>query len=288
MKQASAPLAAHLDGEVTTLATCWKVTRTDGIVQGFTDHDRDLVVDGLTCRAASGFRRTAIRSSAGVAVDNLDIEAVLDSEAITDADLRAGRYDRAEIEILMVNWADPSQGVLRLRRGWLGEVTIRDHMAVAELRGLMQALTRQAVELYTPECRADLGDARCKVDLEPHTRKARIVAVQDRRSFTIEPLEGEAPLEAEEGWYDGGVLTWLSGANLGLRMEIRALDAATGALTLFLPMAFAVAAEDELSFHPGCDKRLLTCIQKFDNVLEVRGEPFVPGHDELYRYPDAQ
>lgn len=288
MKQASAQLAAHLEGEVTTLATCWKVTRTDGVVLGFTDHDRDLVVDGLSYRASSGFRRTAIRSSASMAVDNLDLEAVLDSEAITDADLRAGRYDRAEVEVFLINWADPAMGVLRLRRGWLGDVTIRDHMAVAELRGLMQALTRQAVELYTPECRADLGDHRCKVELGPYTRKARVVEVQDRRSFTIELLEGQDPLEPAAGYYDGGVLTWLSGANLGLRMEIRALDAATGALTLFLPMAFQIAADDQVSFYPGCDKRLETCIHKFDNVLEFRGEPFVPGQDELYRYPDAQ
>jgi len=42
-----------------------------------------------------------------------------------------------------------------------------------------------------------------------------------------------------------------------------------------------------LHVHPGCDKRLTTCINKFNNINNFRGEPYVPGQDEFFNYPDA-
>jgi uncharacterized phage protein (TIGR02218 family) len=87
VKTISAALAQHLAGEVTTLAICWKITRRDGVVLGFTDYVRDLEVDGVTYEAASGYTRTAIRSTADLAVDNLDLESVFADAGITEEDL---------------------------------------------------------------------------------------------------------------------------------------------------------------------------------------------------------
>jgi hypothetical protein len=55
MKHLPASLQSHLDTGATTLAWCWRVTRGDGGVLGFTDHDRDLTFDGTTFQAATGF-----------------------------------------------------------------------------------------------------------------------------------------------------------------------------------------------------------------------------------------
>jgi uncharacterized phage protein (TIGR02218 family) len=100
----------------------------------------DLEVDGVTYAAASGYTRTAIRSTADLAVDNLDVESVFSDDGITEEDLRTGRYDFAEVRMFLVNYQDLGQGILKLRRGWLGEVTIRDGMYVAEMRGVTQRL----------------------------------------------------------------------------------------------------------------------------------------------------
>jgi uncharacterized phage protein (TIGR02218 family) len=184
VKSASAVLAAHLEQEVTALATCWRLTRTDGLVLGFTDHDRDLVIESLTYRAASAYSRSAIASRAGLAVDNLDLEGLLDSDAISEEELRAGRFDRAAVEVFLVNWQALGQGVVRLRRGTLGEVRLQGGLYRAELRGMAQALTAPAVEVYTPECRADLGDHRCQVDLAALTVPGSVASAADRRTFT--------------------------------------------------------------------------------------------------------
>jgi len=55
MKALSPDLAAHLASGATTLCWCWRVVRRDGVVLGFTDHDRALTFDGTTYEAASGF-----------------------------------------------------------------------------------------------------------------------------------------------------------------------------------------------------------------------------------------
>jgi Uncharacterized conserved protein (DUF2163) len=109
--------AAHLDEETTRLAAIWRITRKDGAQFFFTDHDRDIVFGGEVYRADAGFERTAIRSDAGFAVDNLDLVGVFAEGGIVEDEVRAGLFDGAEIEISFVNWQDPDgHGEIRLRR----------------------------------------------------------------------------------------------------------------------------------------------------------------------------
>ncbi len=281
MKSTTASLAQHLAGEVTTLATSWKITRRDGVVQGFTDHVRDLEIDGVTYKAASGYTRTAIRSTADLAVDNLDVESVFSDDGITEADLRTGRYDFAEVRMFLVNYEDLGQGILKLRRGWLGEVTIRDGMYEAELRGMTQRLQMTVGEVYAPDCSADLGDGRCGVDLTTLEENGTVDAVTSASAF-------ETTLAQASGWYDGGELTWTNGANAGQTVAVRNWDAGTGALTLFLPALYPIDVGDAFTIRPGCDKTFATCKAKFDNAINFRGFPHVPGSDQVLRYPDAQ
>jgi uncharacterized phage protein (TIGR02218 family) len=287
MKSTSPALTAHLAGPVTTLATCWRITRLDGREFFFTDHDRDLPFEGETYKASSGYSRTAISNDASLSVDNLDVEGVFDDEAITEEELRAGLFDQAQVRIFLVNWADASMGALRMRRGWFGEVVLSERGVFrTELRGMTQALSQRIGELYSPECRADLGDHRCRVAItDPAwTRPGTVLAVTSRAQFTADV---DAP-DAADGWFAGGVLTWETGSNAGRSIEVKAWIQASGATELFLPMPYAIEPGDAFAIHPGCDKRLDTCITRFANVLNFRGEPYVPGQDALMSYPDAR
>jgi uncharacterized phage protein (TIGR02218 family) len=281
MKTAGSPLATHIAGETTTLATCWKVTRRDGSIFGFTDFDKDLTVDSLLYQARSGYTRSAIHTIANLAVDNLDIESAIDSETLSAADLRAGVWDGATVEIFIVNWANLANGKIILKRGTIGEVELKDTVFRAELRGLSQALSQKIVELYTPDCRADLGDARCKINLASLTVTGAITASRIRRSFA-DSTRGESI-----NHWNGGLLTWTSGANVGRKMEVKAFGSG-GAFTLFLPMPSIVAVGDNYSLRPGCDKKFSTCKDRYSNVKNFRGEPNVPGNDQVLAYPDGK
>jgi hypothetical protein len=69
-------------------------------------------------------------------------------------------------------------------------------------------------------------------------------------------------------------------------MEIKKWDGATNQITLFHPMPFTVAVSDGLDMRPGCNKDVAAC-QSYNNILNFRGEPYVPGNDLVFRTPDA-
>ncbi len=167
-KSISGSLASHLLQETTSLATLWRVIRTDTREFFFTDHDVDITFEGNVYVAAIGYNRTAVANQVGLSVDNLDVSGFLDSSALTDGELRAGLYDFAEIFVSIVNFEDLSQGALQMRRGRWGEVNYTDLGTFeTELRGMTQAFSQRIVEQYESECRADLGDERCKVPIFP-------------------------------------------------------------------------------------------------------------------------
>lgn len=273
MKTITPALQTHLEQEVTTLATCWKLTRKDGMVMGFTDHDRDLLVETVTYAAATGFTPTAVSSSSALNVDNMDVEGMLSSGVITEADIMAGLYDHAEISVFQVNYMDTGQGTLPLRTGWLGEVELRGGRFVAEVRGLAQRLSQRIGAFYSPSCRADFGDSRCKKNLAAHTSFSTITSMTSRSI-----LHDAARTEAA-GLYSFGTLTFLTGENIGLSGEVKIY--VPGMFTLFLPFPYPVAAGDSYQVTQGCDKTLETCAVRFANAVNFRGEPHVPGTDRL-------
>lgn len=276
MKNISAELKQHLASDNVTIATCWKMTRRDSTVMGFTDHDEDIVFDGVTYEAKSGFTPTAISTNSDLATDDLDINGMLDSDSISEADIMAGIYDFAEIEIFQVNYNDLTQGALLLRKGWMGEVNISNNKFSAELHGLTDRYRQTIGELYSPSCRAILGDARCKVDLGPFTVTGTITAVTSNSVF-----EDNTRAEAA-GYFGQGEITFTSGNNNGLSMEVK-LFGLGGDIITVLPMPYDVQIGDSYSMVAGCDKTFKTCKEKFDNAINFRGEPHVPGTDQLLK-----
>jgi len=278
MKTISGALAAHYAGTVTTIATCWKVTRADSQVFGFTDHRYDIVFLGVTYAAATGHDTTDVDSSSDLSVDNLDVTGFLDDDSLRESDLIAGVWDFARVEIFEVNYADLTMGARQLRSGWLGEVRIqsRPRQFIAELRGLSYTLQQTIGEVYTPSCRADLGDARCGVNVPALTASGQsVTSVTDRRTFVASGLA--------DGAWTAGKVTFTSGANAGFAMEVKSWTNGTKTLVLSLPMPYPIAVADVFTVQPGCLKRITDCRDTYNNVVNFRGEPYVPGIDLLTR-----
>lgn len=273
MKPASDELAQHLASEVTTIATCWKLTRRDSSVFGFTSHDKDIVFDSVTYNASTGFTPSAVANNSELSVDNLDVEGVLDSNTITEQDLLAGLYDFAQIEVFMVNYEDLTQGSLNLRTGWLGEVRFTRNRFFAEVRGLMQNLAQVIGDLYSPSCRVQLGSAKCGINLTSFTATGTVTTVTSNQVFS------DSSRNETNGYFSLGKITFTSGNNNGLSMEVK--EFASGKITLVFPMPYTVTISDTYSIHAGCDKSFDTCINRFSNATNFRGEPHIPGIDRM-------
>lgn len=276
MKTMSPELREHWESPVRTIATCWRLDLKDGTTLGFTNHDRPIQYDGVTYQAASGFVPTEFEQSGSMAVDGMDVQAFLDSETITAADIAAGRYDKAEVRVFKLNWADLSMGILRIQRGWLGEISRMDALFVAEFRSLAQALQQRIGEEYLATCAADLGDQRCKVDLAAIT-VAGTVTEGGTLGFT------DTGRSEVAGHFRYGLVTFTTGANAGRSMEVKAFDGQ--AFELFQPLPEPIEVGDAYDVYPGCDKHLDTCRDTFGNVPNFRGYPHIPGNDHMVQRP---
>lgn len=277
MRSLDPALSAHLASGVTTLCHGWRVTRRDGVVLGFTDHDRDLVVDGLLLKAASGITASESTSAAGLAVTGAEMSGALSADALEAGHLAAGLYDGASVDLLLVNWSDTSQ-VLLLRRGTIGEVRCEDAFFTAEIRALADGLNQSRGRLLSTTCDADLGDGRCRVDLaDPaHCATASVSLVEGALRLRVDGLSGFAA-----GAFARGRARFLSGANAGFSTEVKAhlVDAEGAVLRLWQRPPFDVAAGDEIALTAGCDKHFSMCRDRFANAANFRGFPHMPGND---------
>ena len=278
-------LQARCDAGVTTLCRCWIVRRRDGTVQGFTDHDGDLAIEDVTCRAGTGFTSSEATARFDLSASGADIAGALSDETLSEADLAAGRYDAATVETWLVDWSAPALRVLTAR-GTLGEVKREGRAFTAELRGLADALAQPSGRLYTARCNADLGYARCTVDLASFALRGAgaVMAVESASTLVATGLDAFA-----DGWFTAGRLMWTSGANAGLAVEVKDHRVVAGGarLALWQAMPEPVAAGDAFTVTAGCDKRFVTCRDRFINVTNFRGFPHIPGNDFVIAAPEA-
>lgn len=282
MKALGAGLQAHLDSGTTTLAWCWRVTRKDGAVYGFTEHDKPLTFLSTTFEPESGLIASEIRASSDLAADAQEAEGVLSSSSISETDILDGKWDNADVEAWRVNWADTTQRVL-LRRGSIGQLRRGRVSFVAEMRSITHILGQTVGRTYQSTCDAELGDARCGINLESGAYKGSgtVTAMLDGRSFKASGLSLYA-----NGWFSAGSVEWVTGANAGRKVELASHTLAAGIATvtvLEMPVR-GIVPGDTFLIRAGCDKVIATCAAKFANVPNFRGFPNIPGNDAIMRY----
>ncbi len=350
----SGAMATHLGGD-TTLATFCKVKRKDGMLFGFSDIDITIQFDlgdgdgTVSFDENNNYSRSNIKNSAGFKVDNMEITGFLDSDSMTQDDMRAGLWDLAEYKFFMLNYEDTSMGAIKMNSGRFAKISAKENEFNVELLGLMNKYSNTVVRPMVLNCLHDIGDDRCKVNTDPDdwvlsttyverpdndegTGDVIAPTVQNFFNYlctdgglsdTIEPIWnttlGGVTADHEVAWetvyarraefavtgvtdngiftstdgnavfiadhFTHGRVTWLTGNNIGLKQEITDHTAA-GVFTLFEDMYFDIQVGDTFDAFVGCDKHVLTgCRDKFNNVFNYGGFPFVPGNDLLFRSP---
>ncbi|MBI1204011.1 MAG: DUF2163 domain-containing protein [Rhodopseudomonas sp.] len=275
-------LQDKLDSGVTTLCRCWTIQRQDDVTQGFTDHDDDIVLGDVICRAGTGVTGSEVTQNFGLAVDTTELAGALASDTLNEDDLAAGRYDAAVVELWLVDWSEPDLRVL-IARGTLGEVRRDGAAFTAELRGLSQQLAQDSGRLYTTTCSADLGDGRCAIDLTgvAYRGSGAVVALSATSAFSASGLDGY-----DDAWFTAGKLTFTGGGNAGLSIEVKSHRKDTAVtVELWQAMPQPIEPGDTFVVTAGCDKQFATCHDRFDNIVNFRGFPHIPGNDFVIRYP---
>jgi len=276
-------LQGHLDTGATTLCRCWSITRKDGVILGFTDHDQSLTIAGQNFAADAGMSAKALEQTTGLSVDNSEAIGVLSHASVKEEDLVSGRYDGAQVSVFLVNWADISQRAT-LFKGTLGEIQRSAGSFTAELRGLTEVLNQTQGRIYQKPCSAVFGDENCGVDtdLQSISEVAFVESVAGGKEIGVS-LVTSFP----ERWFEKGRLDILDGMAAGLGGVIKR-DRIVGSqriVELWEKVRADLAPGDSVKLVAGCDKRFRTCASKFSNAANFRGFPHLPGDDWMMAVP---
>jgi uncharacterized phage protein (TIGR02218 family) len=264
------------DGELTSLALCWRLERADGAGIALTSHDQPVISEGIEHRSAPGMLPAAVTRKLGLEPHSAEVAGALSSDALDATDLALGRWDGAGVSLSAADWQDAAGAPIQLLGGEIGSVSIDGDGFAADLRGAAAKLERPVCPATSAECRAELGDKRCRIDLAGRTSVARVVSGSG----------GELVLDmaVDEGFVLGR-LRYMSGANCGVSTVVLAVNGA-GVTVRDLPRA-DIESGCRVELREGCDKRFETCVTRFANAVNFRGEPHLPGNDLLTRYPGA-
>lgn len=324
------------------------IERRDGEVVRFTNAQSDIVTSLVTYSAQPGVEISAIENTADGSVPTFEI-VVTHGTLFDMNDLRDGRYDSAVIDHYVVDRGALSDGMVHLFRGRIGDVQFHDRGKVTlSARGKLAAGKSIIMERFSPTCRADLGDRRCKIAIYPdiiarstayalddtgrvrltssspsnpsdfsnlyfkcitagitgasapswnaadtfttvdgtvvwqchtaYTRSAQVVSVTDARRMTIDLVEARA---SDATWFVDGAVIFTAGHLAGLPFEVESYNNATKLVTFIVPLEATVTVGQWLEIYPGCNKTIAMCVDRFDNAVNFRGEPHVPGQDAM-------
>jgi uncharacterized phage protein (TIGR02218 family) len=289
-KSLTSELLNHYYQPQTTIARCLRIERRDGVMIALTDHDADLMIDEICYQSAVGYTPTAVSMQDRGVVNTIDVEGILSVAGVSREDIAAGLFDHAQIFIFEVNYEAISQGILPLMSGFWGECQLHNNHYVTEFKSLSQVLQQTVGELYSTHCRAQLGDKRCGLNLAEFALEGVVATIENHGQFTAEGFN--QPFN----YFQYGLITWQQGSNAGLSMEIQSFQSGKqqnenaeetlcGEFQLVQPMPYPIEVDDIFLLTPGCDKSLAMCKARFNNVVNFRGEPFIPGIDQMLKTP---
>ncbi|MEQ1726350.1 MAG: DUF2163 domain-containing protein [Sphingopyxis sp.] len=270
-------MAAWLAQPLVALAWCWRIERRDGVMIGLTTHDAALEIGGVTYSPSPSMRPSAIHQRAGLDGASFEIEGAIDSSAMAESDLSQGRWDGAALTLLVADWQNPSENNVVIATGRIGAISREGTSFTAELSGRDAALDVPFIPETSPECRAELGDARCRVDMAARVHRAKVVSV-DSSGILFDRTWGDGDLTY-------GRLRWLSGDMRGLSAVI--IEQVGARVRIVGASGAAITAGMTAELTDGCDKRAATCGLRFANITNFRGEPHLPGLDLLTRFPSG-
>jgi uncharacterized phage protein (TIGR02218 family) len=284
MRAISPSAQAKLDRSASTFCNCWRLVRRDGVVMGFTDHDRDLTFSNVVFRAHTGMTASEVESCVGFAAVGGEAAGALQADSLAEDALLSGLYDGASVEIWLVDWTSVEDRVL-LDVATIGEVTRSEFSFSAELRSSAHYFDQQRGVAFQRACSADLGDPQCKFNIATPGFSTRGAVVSSADELIVADLNGVF----ETGFFGEGRLIFSSGANAGARVSIKSHSQSglRASFTGWTRFGGAISVGDSFTVVAGCDKSPDACRSKFNNLINFRGFPHMPGNDRVIAYPSS-
>ena len=244
----------------------------------FTSYHSTLTVGGDDYIAAPGALVTNLQFPSDGTPATADVVIMATTGGvIAPGDATRGRLDNWPITISIVDVNNLSDGAFdMIPSAVIGNVTEDTRgMVRLSVNGPLSTTAKVVTEHFALTCRADLYDDRCKVVRADFTGST---TGQATSSFVITFDSLPDARASDSTWYVEGLISFTSGPLLGYPDKpIRAWDPGTLEATLFLPVSLTdVPAGTAMDVSAGCDLTREMCFSRFDNIVNLRAETFVP------------
>jgi uncharacterized phage protein (TIGR02218 family) len=272
-------------------------------VVAFTTNTRNTTLPGhggVTFYSAPAVTPTIVEQSLDEA-SQLEMTGVYTSNGFAQADVVAGKWNFAEIEVFTYCWSNTSLGELLHFKGNLGEVRDFQTYFTCEGRGLIGKLSQEVEKVTSRLCRvkefrdAECGHSASTVVISSVTYNITQTGVRTNADWTqsttlltvrTSDMTGNIP---PEDFYRNGKITMTTGANSGVSREIAYSSAASGGnieIQLKRPFPYNMTNGDRAfgTLVAGCNRTIEDCM-KFTNITRRRAEDFVPGLEAVNRLP---
>lgn len=285
MRSLPPALDAKWRAGVTTLARGWRLIRQDGLVLAATEHDRDLQTVDTLFKAALSLSESPVEAELSLSPGHAALSGALSLAGMNADDIKLGLWDQARVEAFLIDWQEPMIS-LPLWSGFVQTIVCHGSNFELNIQTLEPAMNQMVGRLYARSCDASLGDDRCGINLNDPAYRATttIMAVQSDRALTVSLGQG-IDLDA----FTAGMLRVTTGRATGLSRPIQQVEPVGGQLGIKLaqPMPLLPAPGDQLVLSLGCDKQFETCRTRFDNALNFRGVPTLPGEAAMVTGPSS-
>lgn len=286
----SAGLITHVAGDAHTRCTMLRLDLVDGSILAVTDHDEPITFnlgDGATTYSPStGILPSDLSLSTGFDPDDVEVTGPITEDGLTTlAAVIGGRFDEAAARLFQIDWSTLASGPVRLLRGRVARSDVEGSRFKLTVHSEVSKYSQSVGRSITGYCDAEFGDARC--GFTPFELAATVASVTDERAFTVTFAGTYA-----NDFFNRGTVSFGSGALVGIR-PVEIFDwFSGGAIALWIPLPEAPQVGDTLTIRQGCSKvrssedpAQPTCMS-YDNVINFRGFPDVPGSDKALRYPN--
>ena len=281
MSRTLGALAGHVAQDAHTRCTMLRLDLVDGTTLAITDHNKNLGFDlgdgSVTYSANTGILPSDLSLAVGFDGTDIEVEGPI-GETVTRTAVLGGRYDDATARLFQVNWARLTDGAAKLLKGRVVLAEVVGGRFKLTIHSEASRFAQTIGRTITAYCDADFGDARCGET--PISDSVTVTAVTDERSFTT-----TNPSARANDFFNKGRVTFTAGALNGTR-PVEIYDwTSGGVVTLWTGLAEPPVIGDTLTLKQGCAKTRAACLA-YDNVVNFRGFPDVPGSDQVLRYPN--
>jgi len=261
---------------------------------GFTSLDRSITVGGVECLPNASVSPSSVKKTAAIESNNLDIKGLIDSEHLSDLDLRAGKFSGAKVKVFIVNFLTGAI-VKTLTVGRWGQVRKTDQTWEITVRTNAEILQQSVFQSLSRSCRwtKRLEDSRCGVNIANFTTDGTVTLANDdgvnRFRISATGFPGFGDNVSIYNWTNGsGYVQYLTGNNAGYKLPINFIyDPGGGAVGVQLLKSppYAIEVGDTLKLIPGCDGSMIMCRYRFNNQANFggisEGAHFFPTKEKL-------